>query len=70
MWQPRSPAVARAAQGVLQTLDKVPAEGDWPEGINYWFCTLMMGLRFARALRSCIARPTRQRAAASGGVPG
>ncbi|MCX5658833.1 MAG: heparinase II/III family protein [Planctomycetota bacterium] len=51
VWPEVPEAVARAAQGVLQTLDKVPAEGDWPEGINYWFCTLMMGLRFARALR-------------------
>lgn len=51
VWPEAPEAVARAAQGVLQTLDKVPADGDWPEGINYWFATLMMGLRFARALR-------------------
>ncbi len=44
-------ALARAAQGVLELLDDVPPEGDWGEGVGYWFHTLWMGLRFARALR-------------------
>lgn len=39
------------ARGVIETLDAVPPEGDWEEGITYWFITLQMGLRFARALK-------------------
>ncbi|MDA0841428.1 MAG: heparinase II/III family protein [Planctomycetota bacterium] len=50
-WPESGEALARAAQGVVQTLDKVAPEGDWPEGVNYWFGTLFLGLRFARALR-------------------
>jgi hypothetical protein len=50
-WPDSNEALARAAQAVLEILDRVPAEGDWPEGVNYWFGTLWMGLRFARALR-------------------
>ena len=50
-WPEAPEAIARAASGVLQTLDAVPVDGDWPEGFNYWFATLQMGLRFARALR-------------------
>jgi hypothetical protein len=49
-WPESGEALARAAQGVAQTLDKVAPEGDWPEGVNYWFGTLFLGLRFARAL--------------------
>ncbi|MCJ8329166.1 MAG: heparinase II/III-family protein, partial [Lentisphaeria bacterium] len=41
-----------AARGVLETLDQVSAEGDWYEGISYWYTTLYMGLRFALALRN------------------
>lgn|GEM_PF-878608 len=44
-------ALAFAARGVLETLDWVPAEGDWPEGVNYWFETMGMGVRFGHALR-------------------
>lgn len=40
-----------AVRGVLETLDFVPAEGDWPEGVTYWFITMGMGARFAYALR-------------------
>ena len=29
----------------------MPPEGDWQEGVTYWFVTLFMGLRFAAALR-------------------
>lgn len=54
-WPEAPEAIARAARGVLQTLDQVPSQGDWPEGVNYWFATLMMGLRFARALRRATA---------------
>lgn len=50
-WPEANEAIARAARGVLETLDAVPAEGDWYEGVNYWFATLMLGLRFARTLR-------------------
>lgn len=50
-WPEAPEAIARAATGVLQTFDAVPAEGDWPEGFGYWFATLQMGLRFARVLR-------------------
>lgn len=49
---PEAPeAMARAAQGIVEVLDLVPPEGDWGEGVGYWFHTLWMGLRFARALR-------------------
>ena len=40
-----------AARGVIETFDAVPPEGDWEEGVSYWFNTLYMGLRFATALR-------------------
>ncbi len=40
-----------AARGVMETFDAVPPEGDWEEGVTYWFTTLYMGLRFATALR-------------------
>jgi len=40
-----------AARGVIETFDAVPPEGDWEEGVSYWFVTLFMGLRFATALR-------------------
>ncbi len=50
-WPEAREALALAARGVLETLDAVPPEGDWPEGVGYWLVTLFMGLRFARALR-------------------
>ncbi|MDP6115648.1 MAG: heparinase II/III family protein [Planctomycetota bacterium] len=50
-WPEANEALARAAHGVIETLDQVAPEGDWPEGVNYWFSTLFLGLRFARALR-------------------
>lgn len=50
-WPEAPEALARAAQGVWELLDLVPAEGDWGEGPSYWFTTLWMGLRYARALR-------------------
>ena len=37
--------------GVLDILDCVPPEGDWPEGAGYWLGTLGYGLRFGLALR-------------------
>ena len=40
-----------SARGVIETLDAVPPEGDWEEGVTYWFTTLYMGLRFAVALK-------------------
>jgi hypothetical protein len=43
-------ALAFAAEGVLDTLDFVPAQGDWPEGAGYWLGTLGLGLRFCLAL--------------------
>ncbi|MFH1566947.1 MAG: heparinase II/III family protein [Gemmatimonadota bacterium] len=49
---PDLPALLRAAlAGVLDVLDFVPAEGDWPEGPGYWLATLGLGLRFGLALR-------------------
>lgn len=42
--------LARSVEGVLQVLDAVPPEGDWPEGVGYWAATLRFGLQFARAL--------------------
>ena len=38
-------------EGVLDVLDGVPDEGDWPEGANYWIETLGHGLRFGVGLR-------------------
>ena len=38
--------------GVLDILDCIPEEGDWPEGIGYWLGTLGYGLRFGLALRN------------------
>jgi len=40
-----------SARGVIETLNAVPPEGDWEEGVTYWFTTLYMGLRFAVALK-------------------
>ena len=51
LWPGSSEALGRATRGVIATLDAVPPEGDWPEGVNYWFGTLRLGLRLARALR-------------------
>jgi hypothetical protein len=50
-WPDSREALGYAARGVLETLDGVAPEGDWPEGVGYWMATLFMGLRFARALR-------------------
>lgn len=50
-WPEAREALGLAAEGVIEVLDMVPPEGDWPEGVNYWFATLRMGLRFATALR-------------------
>ena len=50
-WSESREALQNAARGVLETLDRVAPEGDWPEGVGYWMSTLFMGLRFARALR-------------------
>lgn len=43
--------LARSAHGVMEILDTVPAEGDWPEGVGYWSATLRFGLQYAWALR-------------------
>ena len=43
--------LVHAAQGVLELLDRVPPEGDWPEGFSYWIGTLNMGMQVATALR-------------------
>ncbi len=43
--------LVHAAQGVLELLDRVPPEGDWPEGFGYWIATLNMGMQYATALR-------------------
>jgi hypothetical protein len=43
--------LARATNAVVEILDAVPPEGDWGEGVGYWFGTLQYGLRLARALR-------------------
>ncbi len=50
-WPEAREALALAARGVVELLDVVPPEGDWPEGVGYWFGTLNMGLRYAIALR-------------------
>ena len=50
-WPEWRELLALCARGVIETLDVVPPEGDWYEGIHYWFTTLFMGLRFASALR-------------------
>jgi len=39
-------------RGVVEMLDMLPPEGDWDEGLTYWFTTLFMGLRFGLALRT------------------
>lgn len=49
-WPEAREALELAARGVSETLDRVPAEGDWPEGVKYWFDTLLFGLRFAYAI--------------------
>lgn len=50
-WPDGNRGLELAAKGVLELLDEVPPEGDWDEGVGYWFNTLWMGLRFARTLR-------------------
>ena len=50
-WPESREALALAAEGVVEILDAVPPEGDWPEGVGYWYATLFMGLRFGLALR-------------------
>lgn len=49
-WPEAREALGLAARGVIETLDCVPPEGDWPEGVGYWFATLLYGLRFAHAI--------------------
>lgn len=55
-WPEAREVLARAARGVSEVLDLVPAEGDWGEGVGYWFATLWMGLRYALALRRLSGR--------------
>jgi len=50
-WPDAREALAHAALGIVETLDMVPPEGDWHEGVKYWLQTLHMGLRCASALR-------------------
>ncbi len=50
-WPEAAEALSECVAGVCEILDMVPPEGDWPEGVGYWFGTLHMGLRFATALR-------------------
>jgi len=50
-WPEAREALWLTTRGVIETLDAVPPEGDWEEGVTYWFTTLFMGLRFATALR-------------------
>ena len=50
-WTDARELIALAVEGVLEILDVIPSQGDWPEGVNYWYATLFMGLRFALALR-------------------
>lgn len=50
-WPEAREALTLSADGVLEILDVIPPEGDWPEGIGYWYATLFMGLRFGLALR-------------------
>lgn len=50
-WPEWREVLALCARGVIETLNVVPPEGDWYEGVYYWFATLFMGLRFATALR-------------------
>ncbi|MCE9592344.1 MAG: heparinase II/III-family protein [Planctomycetes bacterium] len=50
-WPEAREALGLATRGVIETLDRVPPEGDWPEGVMYWMTTLFMGLRFALALK-------------------
>lgn len=50
-WPEAREALALATDGVVEILDAVPPEGDWPEGVGYWYATLFMGLRFGLALR-------------------
>jgi len=47
----REKALEFALEGVADILDRLPEEGDWEEGPGYWAGTLMLGLRFALALR-------------------
>ena len=42
--------VSASLAGVLDILDSVPPEGDWPEGVGYWLSTMGYGLRFGLAL--------------------
>lgn len=41
-----------AVAGVLDVLDAIPPEGDWPEGATYYLVALAPGLRFGLALRN------------------
>ncbi len=50
-WPEAREGLALSADGVLDILDVIPPEGDWPEGLGYWYATLFMGLRFGLALR-------------------
>jgi hypothetical protein len=47
----RREIVEFAMEGVADVLDRVPPDGDWQEGPGYWVGTLLLGLRFALALR-------------------
>lgn len=49
-WDDAPEALGIAAQGVVEILNMIPPDGDWPEGVGYWFATLWMGLRYAKAL--------------------
>jgi hypothetical protein len=41
-----------ALDGVLDVLDAIPPEGDWPEGASYYLIALASGLRFGLALKN------------------
>ena len=49
-WKRRHEGIEAAIGHVKQTLAYIGPEGDWFEGICYWFATLAMGLRFVLAL--------------------
>ena len=50
-WPEAREGLRLAAEGVVEILDALPPDGDWPEGPGYWYGTLFMGLRLAWALR-------------------
>jgi hypothetical protein len=50
-WPEAREGLVLSAGGVLEIMDAIPPEGDWPEGVVYWYATLFMGLRFGWALR-------------------